>query len=84
MSLLLAILCGVVCGLAAATPLVILLRGNEKDLGRGLAAVIAAFMIIQVAMLGVHAWWPHLVAPFGVTATLTFLTTTIVGASTVP
>ena len=74
-----AIFCGVVCGIAAATPLLVELRRPEPDLGRGFGSVIAAFAIIQLAMFVVHKLWPALLAPFGVPATLAFLVGVVVG-----
>lgn len=80
MNLIFAILCGVVCGAVASVPLIIQVRGSQKNLGRGVVAVLFAFLVIQAAMLVVHVWRPGLVAPFGVTATLAFLSVTVVGS----
>jgi hypothetical protein len=76
---LLAIMCGVVCGVAAATPLFLQLRRGSVDIGRGFGAVIGAFLVIQLAMFALLAWRPALVAPFGVAAALAFLTVTVAG-----
>lgn len=77
METLLAIGGGAVCGLVAAAPLFLQLRSGRADVGRGFGAVIVAFLLIQVVMLVLYAVAPAFVAPFGVTATLTFLVVTV-------
>jgi len=74
---LLAIACGVVCGVAAATPLFLQLKSGKADLGRGFGAVIFAFLLIQVAMFVIHAWWPSLLAAFATPVVLAFLGMTL-------
>ena len=82
MDILRAILGGVVCGIAAAAPLLrALALGERAGIGKGFGAVIFAFVLIQLAMFGVHAWWPALLAPFGVTATLVFLVCVVVAVA---
>ena len=78
METLLAIGGGAVCGMVAAAPLFLQLRGGRADLGRGFGAGIVAFLAIQLAMFAVHALAPAALAPFGVTATLAFLAVTVV------
>lgn len=71
---------GLVCGIVAAAPLLLQLGHPHPSLVRGIVAVLAAFMMIQLSMLGVRVAWPEVFVPFGVTATLTFLTATIIAA----
>lgn len=73
METIVAILCGVACGIAAATPLLLQLRHEEPDFGRGFGSVIVAFMVIQTAMFAVYAFWPGLLMAFAVPAVLSFL-----------
>ena len=80
METLLAIGGGAVCGLVAAAPLFFQLRSGSDDLGRGVGAVIVAFLVIQVALFVVHALAPAALAPFGVTATLAFLAAAVSAA----
>lgn len=80
MSVFVAVIAGVVCGVAATMPVFVELRRSEPDLGRGFGAVIGAFVAIQVLMLALYLWLPAYVMPFGVTAVLVFLLLVVVAA----
>lgn len=78
MSVILLLLGGMACGIAAAMPLLLQARREEPDMAKGIAGVIGAFVVMQVALFAVHAWAPQALAPFGVVSVLTFLTCVIV------
>lgn len=80
MSLVILLAGGFFCGIVAAAPLLLQLGRPHPSLVRGIVAVLVAFLMIQLAMLGVRVAWPEVFVPFGVTATLTFLTATIIAA----
>ena len=82
MSVFVAVIAGMVCGVAAAMPVFVELRRSEPDLGRGFGAVIGAFVAIQALMLALYLWLPVYVMPFGVTAVLVFLLLVVVAAVT--
>ena len=66
-------LAGIVCGLVAALPAVVLLRRQNATLGHGMAAVAFAFMLVQVALLVVGRLWHQELVPFGTLSVLAFL-----------
>ena len=80
MSVALAILGGVACGVAVATPLALQLGRDEPDLGHGFGWLIVAFVAVQALMFAVMHLWPSSLAPFGVSATLSYLAC-VVGAA---
>ncbi|MDO5119189.1 MAG: hypothetical protein Q4D48_03810 [Coriobacteriales bacterium] len=82
MSTFVAVIAGVVCGVAATMPVFNELRRDNPDLGRGFGAVIGAFVAIQALMLVLYVWCPPYVLPFGVTAVLIFLLLVVVAAIT--
>lgn len=63
---------GVVCALPAILALAQRGRAGGPSLGRGLAAIIIAFLAITALTFGVRAFWPASVVPFGVSCTLSF------------
>jgi len=72
---------GCVCGLVAAAPLALLLQGKGDQMGHGIAAVAFAFLLVQGAILAVHAWWPADLLSFGTISVLTFLLVVIVAVA---
>ena len=78
MQSLLFIIGGAVLGILSAAPLAHLLRQGNHSIGKGFAAVIIAFLIIQAAMLIIWRLVPAQVAPLGVSATLSFLAATLI------
>lgn len=65
---------GVALGAVAALPILVSLRRREAGrIGHGVVAVIAAFAIIQGALLALAAMARDAVAPVGISAVLTFV-----------
>lgn len=64
---------GIVCGLMAALPIVVLLGRREPKLGHGAGAAAFAFLLIQGALLVAWRLCPQEVLPLGVLSVTVFL-----------
>ena len=71
---------GCACGVAAASPLLLQMRHGNPNMGKGVAGVIAAFAVIQLALFVVQAKSPQLLVPFAVVAVLSFILCVLVEA----
>ena len=71
-------LTGIVCGLAAAAPLALLLRQESPQLSHGVAAVLFSFLLVQGSLVVVRLRWRAEVLPFGSLAATTFLLVVVV------
>jgi len=74
-------LAGIVCGLVAAAPAVILLSRESNNFGHGIASVAFSFLLVQVALVVVRLRWHDELLPFGTLASLTFLLVVIVAVA---
>jgi hypothetical protein len=69
---------GIVCGLVAAAPVFVLFARERRELGRGVAAIVFSFVLIQLAMLAVRSLWPAELLPFGSLAAISFMLAVVV------
>ena len=64
---------GVVCALPALLALAQRGRPGGPSMGRGLAAIIIAFLAITALLFLVRSFWPQALVPFGASCVLSFL-----------
>ena len=78
------VLLGLPCGILAALPMAVLLARGATSMGRGMAAVVFAFVLVQGALFAVRFRAPAELTGFGALAVLALLATVIVGAVRAP